>query len=195
MSVLHGLVVCGGQSTRMGMDKSQLQYHGVPQREWLYELLQPLCEDVYISCNAEQAAEIGDSYQTITDATIYRNIGPMAALLSAYRMFPNDSFLLMGCDYPYIKRGDIQKLVREYNGRTTVYFNDEENVYEPLLGIYTPEIRDIIQSQHDMGQYSLQWILKQANAQKIIPEDTSILQSVDTRMGYMEALVKLSQIY
>ena len=49
MSVLHGLVVCGGQSTRMGMDKSQLQYHGVPQREWLYELLQPLCEDVYIS--------------------------------------------------------------------------------------------------------------------------------------------------
>ena len=78
MSVLHGLVVCGGQSTRMGMDKSQLQYHGVPQREWLYELLQPLCEDVYISCNAEQAAEIGDSYPTITDATIYRNIGPVS---------------------------------------------------------------------------------------------------------------------
>lgn len=195
MSVLHGLVVCGGQSTRMGMDKSQLQYHDVPQREWLYELLQPLCEDVYISCNAEQAAEIGDSYPTITDATVYRHIGPMAALLSAYRMFPEDSFLLLGCDYPYIKRGDIQKLVREYNGRTTVFFNDEENVYEPLLGIYTPEIRDIVLAQHDMGQYSLQWILKQANAQKIIPEDTSILQSVDTRMGYMEALVKLSQRY
>jgi hypothetical protein len=46
-----------------------------------------------------------------------------------------------------------------------------------------------------MGQYSLQWILKQANAQKIIPEDTSILQSIDTRIGYMEALIKLSQIY
>ena len=160
MSVLHGLVVCGGQSTRMGMDKSELQYHNVPQREWLYELLQPLCEDVHISCNAEQAAAIGDSLPTITDATAYRHIGPMAALLSAYRLFPDDSFLLLGCDYPYIKRGDIQKLAREY-----------------------------------MGQYSLQWILKQANAQKIIPEDTSILQSIDTRMGYMEALVKLSQRY
>lgn len=195
MSVLHGIIVCGGQSTRMGMDKSQLQYHDAPQREWLYELLQPLCEDVYISCNEEQAAEIGDSYPTITDATTYRNIGPMAALLSAYRHFPNDSFLLVGCDYPYVRQGDIRKLVREYNGRTTVFYNEDENLYEPLLGIYAPEIKDIVLSQYNLGQYSLQWILKQANAQKIVPDDSTILQSVDTRLGYMEALVKLSQRY
>lgn len=195
MSVLHGLVVCGGQSTRMGMDKSQLQYHDVPQREWLYRMLQPLCEEVFISCNDEQASEIGDTYPTIVDANAYRHIGPMAALLSAYRHYPDDSFLVVGCDYPYIRAHNIHKLAIEYNGKTTVYFNDEANVYEPLLGIYTPDIRDIMLAQHDIGQYSLQWILRQANAQKIIPEDTSILQSVDTRMGYMEALVKLSQRY
>jgi len=195
MSVLHGIIVCGGQSTRMGMDKSQLQYHEVPQREWLYTMLLPMCDDVFISCNEEQADEIGSEFPTITDAHAYRHIGPMAALLSAHRQYPEDDFLVVGCDYPFIGRHNIQKLIKEYNGKTTVYFNDEANVYEPLLGVYTPDIREIMLAQHDLGQYSLQWILKQTNAQKIIPEDNDVLQSVDTRMGYMEALVKLSQRY
>lgn len=195
MNVLHGLVVCGGQSTRMGMDKSQLQYHDLPQREWLYDLLQPLCDDVFLSCNDEQAEDIGDSYPSITDAAAFKHTGPMAALLSAFRHYPDDSFLVVGCDYPYIREHHIRKLVNEYNGKTTVYFNDEANVYEPLLGIYTPDMRDVMLAQHTLGQYSLQWILKQTNAQKIIPDDNDILQSVDTRMGYMEALVKLSQRY
>ena len=32
---IKGLVLTGGKSTRMGTDKSELNYHGKPQKEWL----------------------------------------------------------------------------------------------------------------------------------------------------------------
>jgi hypothetical protein len=37
---IKGLVLVGGKSTRMGQDKSELNYHGKPQKEFVKELLE-----------------------------------------------------------------------------------------------------------------------------------------------------------
>ncbi|MBK8495728.1 MAG: NTP transferase domain-containing protein [Chitinophagaceae bacterium] len=37
----YGLVLCGGNSSRMGTDKSMLQYYDKPQRYHVYDMLLP----------------------------------------------------------------------------------------------------------------------------------------------------------
>ncbi|MBK9105506.1 MAG: NTP transferase domain-containing protein [Saprospiraceae bacterium] len=71
-SPLKGLVLAGGESSRMGFDKGLMDYHGMPQREYLLKLLKSFTTEAYISCKPGQ----------ITDALIpviedrYTGLGP-----------------------------------------------------------------------------------------------------------------------
>ena len=53
---VNGLVLVGGKSTRMGKDKIQTWLTmAKSQKDYMIDLLSPHCEDVYLSCNQEQA--------------------------------------------------------------------------------------------------------------------------------------------
>ena len=64
---LFGLILSGGRSTRMGNDKGLISYHGLPQREYLYQLAANFCEDTFLSIRAEQEKEIGAEFNFIID--------------------------------------------------------------------------------------------------------------------------------
>jgi hypothetical protein len=74
LSGTYGLVVCGGNSSRMGSDKSMLIYYEKPQRYHVYQMLQPFCEKVFISCNEKQATAIEDGYNILADDPSFKNI-------------------------------------------------------------------------------------------------------------------------
>ena len=102
-----GLVVCGGKSSRKGVDKSMLQYYNKPQRYHLYDMLGPFCEKVFISCNEDQWKNIDKDYSFLADDSLYINTGPIAALLSAFNRFPDKNILLTGCNYPFLTMEDL----------------------------------------------------------------------------------------
>ncbi len=190
----YGLVVCGGQSSRMGTDKSLLNYHGKPQRYFLYDLLQTLCEQVFISCNQAQAKEIPEGYDVIIDSEKYQQIGPMGGLLSAFEKYPDASFLVIGCDYPYIQKSDLGKLLEaNANVLSITYYNDYEQIREPLIGFYKNGCYDYLKIQFEENDYSLNHFLKDINAEKIIPALPKTIQSVDTLEGYHKAFHEINQ--
>lgn len=188
MKQLIGLVACGGKSSRMGTDKSMLNYHGLPQAEYLYKMLEPFCSSVYLSVNKEQA--ILQDCNAIIDHDQYANIGPMAGLLSAFDQYPAAALLLIGCDYPFINREDIQQLVnkRDAGLPATCYFNKQGNVYEPLLGIYEPGFANRLRNNFNQQHYSLQFALQEAGACRAEPLDATRIKSVDTWATYLSVL-------
>lgn len=188
MSKIFGLIVCGGKSSRMGVDKSTLDYHGRPQRYYLYDLLVNLCDDVFISCNKEQAKQIPSEYNTIPDATEYKEIGPMAALLSAFKKYPDATFLVVGCDYPFINRHHLKKLVNvKLEDVPAIAFYDKWNDhYEPLIAVYQSNILDRLKNHFKQKDYSLQAVLKEVNAYRINASSPDILRSVNTEEEYEE---------
>lgn len=190
----YGLVVCGGLSTRMGMDKSMLDYHGMPQRYYLYELLENICDEVFISCNKHQAATIPSKYNKIVDADKYTEIGPMAALLSAFEAHPECSFLTVGCDYPFIDKAHLIQLIgqAQHTEYGASYYNPESIHYEPLLSDYHYTIKNYLQQQFSKKNYSIQQVLKQLDMKRVTPEDLKILTSVDTKETYEQAKRQLS---
>lgn len=193
MQPLLGLVVVGGRSARMGTDKSLLNYHGQPQRNYLYRLLEPCCEKTFIACNREQVSDIEKEFSFITDN--YEQIGPMAALLSAFDAYPGYSFMMVGCDYPFFNTEDIVRLLSSRKEAQTAiaYYNVAVDVYEPLLCIYEAAFAAITREQYDQQQYSLQKVLQQARAGKLYPNEIQSIRSIDTVNDYQQALEELKK--
>lgn len=193
MQKLFGLVVCGGQSSRMGFDKGLLEYHNMPQRYYAYKMLEPLCNQVFLSCNQNQAFGIDTSYNLLIDEPDYTNIGPMATLLSAYLKYPDAAFLVVGCDYPFIDAKALKKMIdiRSDSTEAICYFNPETNFEEPLLAIYENSCMPKMLQNFEDGNYSLRHFLKSVSTKKILPEKIESILSVDTNLQFKEVLQKL----
>lgn len=181
-----GLVVCGGKSSRMGIDKSLIDYHGKPQHYHVFEMLENICEKVFISCNSSQLKGIELKYLTLPDLPEYDNIGPMAALLTAFTAYPDQNFLLIGCDYPFINEQEIMNflLTTQKNYVAAAFYNKEHSVYEPLLAWYSHQSKIEIQRMFENKQFSLQHFLKKSEAEQYAPVRLESIKSIDTPEDY-----------
>lgn len=188
-----GLVACGGKSERMGTDKSLLVYHKLPQRYHVYELIKPLCDQVYISANRDQAVDIPQDYPVSIDASHFDQTGPMVALLSAYSRFPGADLLLIGCDYPLLTSTDLQGLIANSaeHHSTAAFYNEETGLYEPLLCYYKSADLQSIKEVYHAGQYSLQKFLQSSKAGKYIPVYPDHIKSVDTKNDRLDTIRKM----
>lgn len=183
------LVVCGGKSSRMGTDKSMLKYFGKPQRYHAYNLLNPLCEKVVISCNAGQIDTMEPGYSFLPDFTEYDNMGPVAALLTAFSQFPGKHILLVGCDYPFLTKEELTNFSSLCNTATpAAFFNEEMNCFEPMLAWYPSHSFSTVKKMVSNGQFSLQYFLKENNSAKYYPNEKTCIKSVDTLNEFLEAI-------
>ena len=189
MTDLIGIVACGGLSSRMGKDKSMLNYHGKQQRYFMYEMLEPLCEKVFLSCNNEQAAWITPQYNAIVDNEKYTGIGPMVSVLSAFEKFPFAALLVVGCDYPFITKEHLQQLVANRSGLDDAVFfcHPETYVNEPLLTIYEKNSYPKLLENFSQKKYSLRHFLSEANSCSVLPSSGDFLKSVDDEEAFLKA--------
>ena len=86
---LNGLVLVGGKSERMGKDKGLIEYHGVPQREYLYHLLDNFSENTFISCRPDQVREFDGKFQLIQDSI--SGLGPFWGYFKCFPRIPQSS--------------------------------------------------------------------------------------------------------
>ncbi len=193
MDNLTGLVVCGGQSCRMGMDKSMLDYYGKPHSFYLFHILQDFCNAVYLSINRHQSINADSAYPFITDGIVYSDIGPMSALLSAWQKFPDASLLTIGCDYPFVNKETIKTLIRNREANATCFVHPERNIYEPLLTIYESSFYPIVMKNYLAQKYSLSKILKFENVNTVLPVSPKWLQNVNTSDEYLSAKKLINQ--
>ena len=138
LSPVSALVLAGGKSVRMGKDKGLINYHGKPQREYVFDLLNELCGEVYLSCRSEQVHEMPEGYSTLPDS--FSGLGPFGAILSAFRQQPNHAWLVIACDLPLMNAETLEYLLANRNpSKTATAFNSPVNEFpEPLIAIWEP---------------------------------------------------------
>lgn len=173
-----GLAVCGGASSRMGHDKSMIDYHGQVQRHHIADMLHVHCTRVFISLNEVQQ-HIPGKYPVMTDIPVCRHQGPASALLTAAAFFPGCSFLVMGCDYPLLTQAGLDLFVAHIADPQlpAAFYNEAADCYEPLLAYYTREAAALALAEH--GRLSLQQLLRQTGAMPYVPADPGIARSID----------------
>ncbi|MEO9483918.1 MAG: NTP transferase domain-containing protein [Ekhidna sp.] len=146
---LNGLILIGGQSTRMGEDKSAIQYHEKPQVQHLFELLSSSIPETYISMRKDQ--KIDFSNRLITDNLEVK--GPLNGLLSAYEAFPFKAWLVLAVDMPFITDLTIEELIRERDMEVmaTSLIGLESGLPEPLAAIWELQALKALKRHHLNG--------------------------------------------
>lgn len=177
-----GLVVCGGESKRMGKDKAFMEYHGEAQLYRVHRLLQLFCGRVMVACATTQASRIGEGYDILVDEERYYGRGPATALLTAAHTVPGKNFLLVGCDYPFLDAEELSSFVTliDDHTHTAAFFNAIVHLYEPLLAYYSAEAAKQFGNENANEQVSLQNFLTRHEAIKYYPHNPAAAESIDT---------------
>ena len=185
---LYGLVLAGGQSSRMGRDKGLLDYRGRPHREYLHDVLSRHCERVFLSINARQEQTHADRYAYLVDNPAYET-SPMGALLNAHESFPDASWFIVSCDLAYFDAACATLLLQQRDPAMagTAFRIHEMNQPEPLVTIYENAFVRSLPALYQAGERSLRRALHKAGAKLIADYDPHCTQSVDSLEDYEAA--------
>jgi molybdenum cofactor guanylyltransferase len=140
---LLGVVLCGGQSTRMGTDKGLLANTGKTWVKQSVDHLEELGIPVVVSINESQQAEyVNQLEQACLVLDSLEVHGPLRGLLSVHNKYPSYDLMVLACDLPDIKTQTLQELKAIYDDKVGehdfIVFSNHGQL-EPLVGVYTSE--------------------------------------------------------
>lgn len=96
-----GVVVCGGQSMRMGNDKGLMKYKSFSFAELAISKLAEFVEQVVLSVNVEQYLSYTKEFQDFTvvkDDMTLAVYGPIKGILSVHLQYPAEGLLVLACN-------------------------------------------------------------------------------------------------
>lgn len=189
---LRGLVLAGGESRRMGVDKGAMTWHGKPQRQYIAELMAEFCEETCISCRPGQATEMLDGFPVLTDT--FTGLGPFGAILSAFRQHPDSAWLVVACDLPLVNRDLIGQLVaaRQPASVATAFQSPQNEFPEPLITIWEPKSYAELLSFLSLGYSCPRKVLINTDVHLIQADSPERLMNVNTPEELEQAQAWLS---
>ena len=162
-----GIVLCGGQSSRMGSDKGLLIHEAKTWAQTAVEKLAVLQLPIKLSVNEQQQSEYAKVFRPalliVDDATLDIK-GPLLGVLSAHLQNPADDLFVLACDLPLMDPNLLKELFSLYqqSKKYDVYIFTNDKEQEPLCGIYTSKaLKRIIalQKQDKLIRHSMKFIL------------------------------------
>ncbi|PWT97590.1 MAG: molybdenum cofactor guanylyltransferase [Bacteroidetes bacterium] len=177
---INGLVLTGGNSTRMGTSKSKMDWHGKEQQYYVADLLSKFCDRVYISCTENQVNSIDKNYSPLPDSFI--GLGPMSGILSAFRLDPNVAWLVLACDLPLADEEIISELIAERKPKymATAFENELDSFPEPLITIWEPKSYRVLLSFLSEGIICPRKVLRNNEINLITPKHSEKLFNTNT---------------
>ena len=148
---LHGLVLAGGRSRRMGCDKAALVHpDGRPlARRCLDLLAEAGCDALALSIRHDQdlPPDTGD----IVDLAVIRDpadggVGPLSGIHAAMGSAPQADWLVLACDLPRLDLATLAHLIatrKGYDGLLS-YRSEFDGLPEPLCAIYPADAAELI---------------------------------------------------
>ena len=189
---LYGLVLAGGQSTRMGRDKAKLSYHGKSQTSYLCGLLNKFVDKTYISCRSEQRDSLYvGRYEIIPDR--FLGFGPIGGILSAFQKHPQTAWLVTACDMPFIDKKAVEYLIEKRNPHrfATCFYNPKRKWPEPLFAIYEPKAVLQLVPHLFTGMLCPRKILAASCIEQLHPLSLDVLNNVNTPDEFKTACDRL----
>ena len=186
---LYGLVLAGGASRRMQVDKAAIEYEGQTQLQRAFNLLSVVCSKTFVSVRADQ---VNDStriaYSQIVDR--HTDLGPLAGIAAAQATHSNAAWLIMACDLPFINAQTLQYLIdhRDAEQMATAFRSTHDNLPEPLCTIWEPSSVAVVRNWIGIGQKCPRKLLINSSIALLEQPQSNALDNINTPAEHLEAL-------
>ncbi len=186
---VQGVVLAGGKSSRMGKDKTELNYHGKSQLEHTVSLLEDNLLTTFVSVATDQQIE---NFETIQDKFV--DLGSFGAICSAFQYNPNKAWLVLATDLPFVTNDLIQLLLQKRNPKkiATAIKGKSKQFVEPLIAIYEPKAYPVLLSYLAQGYSCPRKVLINSDVE-IVEVDDNLIRNVNTPEEFQNAIYDLKK--
>ena len=183
------IILCGGQSRRMGKDKGSLIIKDKPMIKYILSTLNNEIDEVIIVLNDNKRI---DKYMEFINPEDYsyklkfvedkiKNKGPISGILTGLENISSEYAIVFPCDNPFVTKNTIQTLFNEItcNIQAVVPYHDPENklkTSEPLHSIYNKNIIPIINEQILNDSLHIKGIIEKIDTKFVLIDNKKILK-------------------
>ena len=191
---IKGLVLVGGKSTRMGQDKSELNYFGKPQKEIAKELLEKNCLETFYSVENRNAISSEAKKFLCEIPDVFLNLGPFGGICSAFQKDPNSAWFVLATDVPFVNDAVIQLLLKHRNPSkvATAIKGKGKEFVEPLITIYEPKAYTILLQYLAQGYSCPRKMLINSDVE-IVEVDDAFIRNINTLEEYEVAKKEINK--
>jgi len=159
---LAGVILCGGQSTRMGVDKATITLGGTTLLARAVAHLDEVCDPVLIAPG--DTSMIFAGRQSVADAV--RDAGPLGGIVAALRASPHPLLAVVAVDLPWIDPRLIRMLAALV-GDCDVAVCETAGGVEPLHAVYSKTILGAAEAALAGPDRSLRGLIARAKARRV----------------------------
>lgn len=187
-----GVVLCGGESRRMGSDKGLLPADEGVWAERALSKLMKLDIPVVLSVNAIQTESYNQIFphkQLITDSTDAK--GPLNGLLSVHESYPQKDLLVLACDMidmdiPTLK--SLKEVFEREKESFDYYVYKKDGFIEPLCAVYPSGTLESLHTKLVSGAlpfFSLQRLIAGSNYKSLPIQDSQIFANYNSASPFI----------
>jgi molybdopterin-guanine dinucleotide biosynthesis protein A len=186
--MIRGVVLCGGESKRMGRDKGLISV-GISNWAMIaFNKLRQLEIPVCVSINPSQLLEYRSYFsheQLLMDKTNAK--GPLKGLLSVHCKYPEDDLLLLACDMIDMEMETLKVLMDIYKKFPgfDFYAYEYKNFIEPLCAIYTSRSLKMLYHaliSQKLQEFSIHTLIKKGKYKTLPIINTRALNNYNTEI-------------
>ena len=195
------IILCGGQSRRMGKDKGSLIIKDKPMIKYILSTLNNEIDEVIIVLNDNKRI---DKYMEFINPEDYsyklkfvedkiKNKGPISGILTGLENISSEYAIVFPCDNPFVTKNTIQTLFNEItcNIQAVVPYHDPENklkTSEPLHSIYNKNIIPLIDNLILNDSLHIKGIIEKIDTKFVLIDNKKILKNEFRNLNHPEDL-------
>ena len=164
---ITGIILAGGKSSRMGVNKSFLRIGSQTIIERITDLMKSIFTEVIIITNTPEEYSF---LQLPLFEDIFKGQGPLGGIHSGLTHSKTGKNFVISCDIPLIAREMIEYIVN-YKTERPIVFCEAAGYHQPLAGVYEKkvlaEIEKVLISGDQTSDKSLHHFFKIVNSEII----------------------------
>lgn len=178
---ITGIILAGGKSSRMGVNKSLLKLGEKTIIERIVDLMKSLFNKVIIITNKTNEYEF---LKLPLHQDIYKEKGPLGGIHSGLVNSKTDKNFFISCDIPLMTKEMIEYIVN-YKTKKPIIFCEAACYHQPLAGVYKknvlPKIEEVLNGSKNANDNSLHLFLKRVDSEIVQPQN---LEFYDDRIFF-----------